>query len=468
MFQMFAHQVKPLTVIEFLADTAVCFGAVLVASTLHQSGLLPDSISAAPQVFQWAAGFALVMSVTYSLLGVYRRSASLVGMWSLVKRSLLAVAMGALIALVALTVQGKGGAAIRVLEWAVFYVAIGALVVRGMVFLARKFSLGMRRVLIVGTGAEARGVARDITSPGKAQATLVGFYPAGVEAETDLGPQTPKIFSRTLTLEQVAHEQRVDEIVVAVREQRGGGVPMNDLLACRTRGIKVLDLAGFYERVHSEVPTDSLKASWLVYGLGFYQSTARAFVKRCFDLAFSAALLVLALPVMLLAMIAIRLESPGPIFYRQERVGLGGRPLICRKFRSMRTDAEKDGVARWATKGDSRITRVGSFIRKTRIDELPQLISVLYGDMSLVGPRPERPSFVNDLREKIPYYDIRHSVKPGVTGWAQVRYGYCATIEDSKRKHQFDLYYVKNNSLSLDLLVLIETVSVVLFREGAQ
>jgi exopolysaccharide biosynthesis polyprenyl glycosylphosphotransferase len=178
--------------------------------------------------------------------------------------------------------------------------------------------------------------------------------------------------------------------------------------------------------------------------------------------------LTIASPVMLLTAIAVRLESRGPIIYRQERVGLGGRSFMCLKFRSMRTDAEKDGVARWATKNDSRVTRVGSFIRKCRIDELPQLISVLRGEMSLVGPRPERPSFVAQLHEQIPYYDIRHSVKPGVTGWAQVRYSYGASVEDARRKHQFDLYYVKNNSLFLDLLVLVETVSVVLFREGAQ
>jgi exopolysaccharide biosynthesis polyprenyl glycosylphosphotransferase len=190
--------------------------------------------------------------------------------------------------------------------------------------------------------------------------------------------------------------------------------------------------------------------------------------KRVFDIVCASLLLVLALPVMLCAMLAIRLESPGPIIYRQERVGLGGRPFMCLKLRSMRTDAENDGVARWATKNDSRVTRVGAFIRKARIDELPQLISVLRGEMSLVGPRPERPSFVGQLKEKIPYYDIRHSVKPGVTGWAQVRFSYGASLEDARRKHQFDLYYVKNNSMFLDLLVLIETVSVVLFREGSQ
>jgi len=171
---------------------------------------------------------------------------------------------------------------------------------------------------------------------------------------------------------------------------------------------------------------------------------------------------------MLLTMLAIKLESDGPIIYKQERVGLGGKSFMCLKFRSMRTDAEKDGKAVWASKNDSRVTRVGAFIRKTRIDDLPQLISVLVGEMSIVGPRPERPTFVAELKEKIPFYDVRHSVKPGVTGWAQVRYAYGASLEDALHKHQYDLYYVKNNSLFLDLLILFETVSVVLFREGAQ
>jgi exopolysaccharide biosynthesis polyprenyl glycosylphosphotransferase len=198
------------------------------------------------------------------------------------------------------------------------------------------------------------------------------------------------------------------------------------------------------------------------------QDGVRTAVKRAFDIVMSSLLLLLASPIMLLTAIAIKLDSRGPLIYRQERVGLGGRPFMCLKFRSMRVDAEKDGVARWATKNDSRVTRVGAFIRKCRIDELPQLISVLRGEMSLVGPRPERPSFVQQLQAEIPFYDIRHSVKPGVTGWAQVRYSYGASVEDARRKHQFDLYYVKNHSLFLDLLVLVETVSVVLFREGAQ
>ncbi|HYR25652.1 MAG TPA: TIGR03013 family XrtA/PEP-CTERM system glycosyltransferase, partial [Aquabacterium sp.] len=244
-------------------------------------------------------------------------------------------------------------------------------------------------------------------------------------------------------------------------------VPMDQLLSARIQGIPVMDLASFYERTTGEVPVDSLKASFLVYGQGFVQHRARILTKRLFDIVSSLTLLAIASPFMLLTMLAIKLESPGPVIYRQERVGLGGKPFMCLKFRSMRNDAEKDGVAVWATKNDARVTRVGAIIRKTRIDELPQLFSVLKGEMSMVGPRPERPSFVAQLREQIPFYDIRHSVKPGVTGWAQVRYAYGASVEDALHKHQYDLYYVKNNSLFLDLLILFETVSVVLFREGA-
>jgi sugar transferase (PEP-CTERM system associated) len=275
------------------------------------------------------------------------------------------------------------------------------------------------------------------------------------------------VFDHSRPLTDIVAKYGVDEIVVAVREQRGGIMPMDQLLTCRTRGVRILDLAAFYERSHAQVPVDSLKASWLVYGEGFVQGPARRFAKRSFDVLSSLLLLVVASPLMLLSAVAIKLDSRGPVFYRQERVGLGGRTFQCVKFRSMRTDAESDGVARWAQKNDSRITRVGAFMRKTRIDELPQLISVLKGEMSIVGPRPERPEFVAELRKHIPFYELRHGVKPGVTGWAQVRYTYGASVEDARKKHQFDLYYLKHNTLLLDLQILVETVSVVLFREGA-
>ena len=469
MLKVFEHHVPMSTVFELLADGLLCFAAVLVAAMLLPMGVfsargVPMSVS---QLIVPAAGFSGFMALLYSFFGLYRRGAISVSSKALLGRALLAVVMGSCVAYLALEAEGSSSFALPLVAAAVPLMLVGVAMVRGFVFLARRASVGVRRVLIVGTGPEALGVARDLAAGRSARHTVVGFYPAGPDAASEsLGGRS--VFSSSSTIDQLVQKHNVDEVIVAVREQRGGTVPMDQLLACRIRGIPVLDLAGFFERARGEVPTESLKASWLVYGHGFVQGNVRTATKRVFDLVASILLLTIASPVMLLTAIAVRMESRGPIIYRQERVGLGGRTFMCLKFRSMRTDAEKDGVARWATKNDSRVTRVGSFIRKCRIDELPQLFSVLRGEMSLVGPRPERPSFVSQLQEQIPYYDIRHSVKPGVTGWAQVRYSYGASVEDARRKHQFDLYYVKNNSLFLDLLVLVETVSVVLFREGAQ
>lgn len=446
---VFGHRVSKLTVIEFVADTAACYASVVLA--FNQNFAHPDS-----RGFHMALLFALVMSLMYSLVGLYRHGAIITSIWALVRRAFLAVLIGAAIAYVALLLDGQRGQAMQRLGWAMAYVAIGAILVRTFSHAVRSSSLGVRRILVLGNGAQACDVARDIRRGGCGRATVVGFHAPGAGD------------AQKASLERVVRERRVDEIVVTVGEQGCGALPMDELLECRTRGVRVLGLSDFYESAHGEVPTDSLKASWLVFGGGFVQSPARMRVKRCFDILFSSILIVLAAPVMLLAALAIRLQGPGPVIYRQERAGLGGATFMCPKFRSMRVDAESDGVARWASRNDSRITPVGSFLRRTRIDELPQLFSVLGGQMSLVGPRPERPAFVAELRKTIPFYDLRHSVLPGLTGWAQVRYGYCATHEDSRRKHQFDLYYVKNHSLLLDLLVLVETVSVVLFREGSQ
>jgi sugar transferase (PEP-CTERM system associated) len=217
-----------------------------------------------------------------------------------------------------------------------------------------------------------------------------------------------------------------------------------------------------------QIRIDFVNAGWLIFGDGFNQGFYRTSVKRIFDILCSSVLIILAAPVMLITAIVIKLESKGPVFYRQERVGFNSKPFLVTKFRSMRTDAEQDGKPRWATANDSRVTRVGNIIRLIRVDELPQLFNVLTGDMSLVGPRPERPFFVEQLTNEIPYYAVRHSIKPGVTGWAQVRYQYGSTIEDSQEKLQYDLYYVKNHSLFLDFVILIETVGVVLTGKGAR
>jgi sugar transferase (PEP-CTERM system associated) len=230
----------------------------------------------------------------------------------------------------------------------------------------------------------------------------------------------------------------------------------------------VLDLSCFFERVRGQVRLDSLRASRLIYGEGFRQGTLRTMIKRVFDVVAALTLLTLASPIMLLAVIAIGIEDGFPVLYRQERVGQGGRVFKVIKFRSMWRDAEKDGKPRWASANDNRATRVGRIMRKTRIDELPQLFNVLMGQMSMVGPRPERPFFVDQLTNEIPFYAVRHSLKPGVTGWAQVRYQYGASVDDAVQKLQYDLYYVKNHTLFLDMMVLAETVRVVMTGEGAQ
>lgn len=468
--KVFEHYVPMSTLLELLADGVLCFFAVLLAVTMVHGGAAASSAQAVPlsRVFLPAAMFAGVMSLLFSFVGLYRRGAITVSLRAMFGRALVALGMGSCIAYLALRAEGSADYAVPLAGYALPIMVFGVIAVRSVVHLARRASVGAGRILIVGTGEEALGVATDLGAAGSARRTIVGFYPTAADtAPVGSHALAAPVFPKGLSIDEVVQKYRVDEVIVAVREQRGGGVPMDQLLACRIRGIPVLDLAGFFERAKGEVPTDSLKASWLVYGHGFVQGGMRTVIKRVFDLVSSSLLLLVASPVVVLTAIAVKLESPGPVIYRQERVGLGGRSFMCLKFRSMRIDAEKDGVARWATKNDSRVTRVGAFIRKMRIDELPQLISVLKGEMSLVGPRPERPSFVAQLQQQIPFYDIRHSVKPGVTGWAQVRYSYGASVEDARRKHQFDLYYVKNNSLFLDLLVLVETVSVVLFREGA-
>jgi sugar transferase (PEP-CTERM system associated) len=320
-----------------------------------------------------------------------------------------------------------------------------------------------KRVIVLGTGAEAQVVEQSLRA---GDFRVVGFYPVRGDAAGKV-PQN-RLIPTNVPLVETIRKLKVNEIIVAVGERRGGIMPLNELLECKLAGVRVLDLSSYFERALGQVHLDSLRASWLIFGDGFRQGAVRTFVKRVFDLVVASLLLIIALPVMIATAIVIVLESGFPIVYRQERVGRAGRVFQLAKFRSMRPDAEADGRPRWAASNDNRITRVGRFIRKYRIDELPQLVNVLKGDMSLVGPRPERPFFVDQLTQNIPFYAARHSVKPGLTGWAQVRYHYGATLDDAANKLQFDLYYVKNHSLFLDLVVLFETVVVVVTGKGAQ
>jgi sugar transferase (PEP-CTERM system associated) len=468
MFRMFQHHISMATMAELLADSLTSFLAVVLgAMTIaHLYGDALNGMGVA-SALRSGLGFALLIPLHCGLVGVYREGSVRKTPRAKLGRAVLGCLLGAPIAY-QLAVKTEVGAnqAQQLMGFAVAYLVIGLLIVRGLLFTAWRGALVQQRVLIVGTGTEAHSVAADLKSRRLRSHAVVGFVPAG-ESVLPAEDKRFNIFPKSMSIDEIVSKHDVNQIIVAIKEQRGGAVPMDQLLTARIQGIPVMDLASFYEQTTGEVPVDSLKASYLVYGRGFAQGRVRTAVKRLFDIASSSVLLLLASPIMLVTMIAIKLESDGPVIYKQERVGLGGKGFMCLKFRSMCSDAEKDGVAVWAKKNDSRVTRVGAFIRKTRIDELPQLFSVLKGEMSMVGPRPERPSFVAQLKEQIPFYDLRHSVKPGVTGWAQVRYAYGASVEDALHKHQYDLYYVKNNSLFLDLLVLFETVSVVLFREGA-
>lgn len=346
--------------------------------------------------------------------------------------------------------------------------AVVAMIFAIRVYVAHSKPLGMlsQRVLIFGVGQHAKSVASALKKSDP-NAKLVGYYASPNETTSDVS--TRGIFSRKRALKDIVMEEQIDEIVVALNERRGGSLPMRELLDCKLQGVRVIDVATHFERTLGQIRLESISAGWLIFGDGFTQKNfVRAGTKRVLDIVFSTALILLTWPIMLITALLILVESGGPILYLQERVGLNGRLFTVIKFRSMRSDAESDGVPRWALADDERVTRVGGVIRKLRIDELPQLFSVLLGTMSLVGPRPERPFFVDRLTEELPYFAVRQSVKPGVTGWAQVRYQYGASIEDATEKLQYDLYYVKNQSLFLDLIVLFETIGVVLTRRGAQ
>jgi len=322
------------------------------------------------------------------------------------------------------------------------------------------------RVLVLGTSSRAAHIETFLSRRrGASSLQVVGYLPmGGCHHFVDHA----RIIDTTEPLPALVKRLQISQIILAVRDRREGGMPVSELLECKLLGTEIIELSSFFERQSGHLQLDSMNASWMILAEGFQQGMLRDTVKRLFDLVISSVMLLISLPLMLLTALLIKLESPGPVLYRQERVGAGGKAFTILKFRSMRADAEHDGKPRWASLNDSRITLVGRIIRRTRIDELPQIFNVFLGDMSFVGPRPERPYFVQDLTQQIPYYGVRHTVKPGITGWAQVRYAYGSSVDDALQKLQYDLYYVKNHSLFLDLMILFQTVQVVLWGKGAR
>lgn len=321
-----------------------------------------------------------------------------------------------------------------------------------------------RRVLVLGTGAHAAEIEGLEGSSDSCGMRCVGFLDIEGGAPR---VSVPRIISKSQPLLDLCLERQVSEIVVAVQERRGM-LPVEDLLDCKLSGIPIYDFMTFMERETGRCDLSGLRPSWFIFAEGFSGGLIQHAVKRSLDVVLSIVLLIVTLPLAGATALAIRIDSPGPVFYRQERIGLKGKAFSIIKFRSMAVDAEVGGNAVWAQRNDPRITAIGRVIRKFRIDELPQILNVLKGEMSFVGPRPERPEFVKQLTDEFSYYSERHRVKPGITGWAQLQYIYSDSIEGGLTKLQYDLYYIRHYSLLLDLFIVIQTVRVILWPTGSR
>jgi sugar transferase (PEP-CTERM system associated) len=317
----------------------------------------------------------------------------------------------------------------------------------------------VERVYVLGTGDRAQRVVQGLRQNPE----------LGVEIASWTGKMEGAVTRESVAahLTEIVHKQKVHRVIVAMPDRRGT-IPMLELLDLRMKGVKIEEATSWLEKISGKIEVENLYPSWLVYGEGFRRSTAFIVVRRIISIAISLLGLILALPLLPLIVLAIRLDSKGPVFYTQTRVGKNGRIFKVVKFRTMRQDAEAASGPQWAGDNDPRVTRVGRFLRSSRLDEIPQLWCVLKGDMAFVGPRPERPEFIALLSKEIPYYGVRHMVRPGLTGWAQVKYKYGSTIEDSREKLQYDLFYIKNASIGLDLLIMFQTIKTVLLRRGAQ
>lgn len=460
MIKVFSHWIHRSTLLGILID--FLFPVLCVVLAVFWWGLGGEVNVAKVTVF--AIVFALLMVIFNSWLGLYSRTHSRTLSQNRA-RAVLSLYLSVPLAYGVFAFLSIADVNQKLLLLTGLVALFGTLTHRVYTMHSKAGSMMRHRVLIFGAGSAAKTVSK-VLMKSDPDIEIVGFYPS--PTETDITVAEQQVLSRSQSLSDTAYALSVHEIIIAVHERRGGILPLRELLDCKLSGVKVLDLSSYFERALGQIRLDSLRAGWLIFGDGFRQGAARTLIKRVFDILAASTLILLALPVMAITALLIVLEDGFPILYRQERVGLNGRLFNVVKFRSMRKDAESDGKPRWATANDDRTTRVGRIIRKLRIDELPQLFSVLAGDMSLVGPRPERPYFVDKLTRDIPFYAVRHSVKPGVTGWAQVSYHYGASVDDSIQKLQYDLYYVKNHTLFLDIVILFETVGVVLTGKGAQ
>ncbi len=466
MVKVFQSYLKTPFIFLLLIETLVFFGSVYAASYLrffNEPQLLEDILDG---LWVQAAIIATVTPMAMLATGLYQGRIR-EGMAGIILRLIISfIGSGIVIALIFYLlpglVLGRGVVAIAILLS--FFVS-GTL--RAVFFETVDSKFFKKRVLVYGAGTTASHIDLKLRRASDRRGfEIIGYV---LVDEQEQAIEDARLILIDGTLLEYSQREKIDEIVVATSDI-SAQIPVDDLVNCKLNGIMVLDILTFFEREAGQVRIDILDPSWLVTSEGFHQSKVQGAMKRVFDVSVSVVVLVGALPFMLMTVVAIWIEDGvrSPVLYSQVRIGQKGQAFKVYKFRSMRVDAESGGKAVWASHADDRITRVGSFIRKTRLDEFPQLWNVLVGSMSFVGPRPERPEFVSRLEEVVPYYQERHQVKPGITGWAQLSYPYGSSVTDAYQKQLFDMYYVKNHSLFLDFLIILQTVEVVLFGKGAR
>jgi sugar transferase (PEP-CTERM system associated) len=462
MIRLFGHYVSKLYLLLGAVEFLVSFYSLMAGYYMRFSLGETGAVEIPETVAYTALAYAASMTVGMTSVGLYQRGLPF-GAGLLVRLVLSFVIASVAMSVVFYTFPNlevwRG-----VMAFAVLFTFFGVLGLRALFFRVTHSELQSTTVLVLGTGRQAQMIAE--LEPYEPGFRVVGYVPVN-EKETAVPERRWLVKERRLT--DLVDKYEVDELVVAPDDRRLR-LPVDEILDCKMSGTMVLDLLSFFEKETSRIKLDVLHPSWIFFSDGFRLSGLASSSKRLLDLFVGLVILLLTWPLMLLVALAILIESRGrgPVLFHQVRVGLNGRQFRVHKFRSMHTDAEADGVARWASENDSRVTRVGAVIRKTRLDELPQVFNILLGEMSLVGPRPERPEFVEQLEKEIPFYAERHRVKPGLTGWAQLCYPYGSTIEEARNKLEFDLYYVKNASAFLDLIILLETVEVVLWGKGAR
>ena len=447
-----------------VVELAMLSGAVLLAALLRWRVPVHVIESAMGPLWPRMLLFSVVMIVCLFAFGLYssRQRAPAFG---IAVRLAFAVGAGTAVTAIAVYMLDVGmGRGMMVLS--AFMALLGLFASRYVFTHVVDDEAFKRRVLVYGCGQRATSIANLRRRSDRRGFVVIGYVQPDGE---DCGVPPGQLITSNGYIQQVCEQHNIDEVVVAMDDRRRA-FPLLELLECRLAGTDVIELLTFLERETGRVRIDALNPSWMIFGEGFRRDPLRLFSSRMLDLIASLLILVVSLPVMAITALAIKLEDgwSAPMLYRQARVGLGGHSFDVLKFRSMRTDAERDGLAQWAQTKDPRVTRVGAIIRKIRVDELPQILNVVRGQMSFVGPRPERPQFVAQLAQNIPYYAQRHCVKPGITGWAQLCYPYGSSEQDALEKLQYDLYYIKNNTLLFDLAILVQTAEVVFMGRGAR